>query len=118
MKLITTKTHAYLDYIVGVLLLVAPFLFYLSSKNPEGMIFFILGAGLLFYSVLTDYELGMFRIIPMKFHLFLDVLSGIFLATSPWLLGFADRVYMPHLIIGLFEIAAGLMTTSKRKSRL
>jgi hypothetical protein len=46
----------------------------------------------------------------MKAHLALDVLSGIVLAASPWLFDFADRVYLPHLILGLIEIGAGLMT--------
>jgi hypothetical protein len=49
----------------------------------------------------------------MKVHLFLDVLSGIFLAASPWLLGFSDRVCLPHLVLGILEISAGLLTTSK-----
>lgn len=113
MKLITTKTHAYLDYIVGIFLLFAPFIFQLSQERPDGIIFFILGTTLLIYSIMTSYELGLFKIIPMKTHLLLDIASGIFLAASPWILGFSDRVYLPHLIVGLFEICAGLMTRSK-----
>jgi hypothetical protein len=118
MKLITTKTHAYLDYIVGVFLLVAPFIFHLPRRSPEGFIFFVLGVALLAYSMITNYELGLFKIIPMKTHLLLDIASGIFLAASPWLLGFSDRIYLPHLIIGLFEIGAGLMTSPKTRTSL
>lgn len=113
MKLIDTRTHGYLDYIVGVFLIVAPFIFHLDRKSPEGLIFYILGATAIVYSMITDYQLSLLKIIPMKIHLFLDVISGIFLATSPWILGFADRIYLPHLILGLFEICAGLMTSSK-----
>jgi len=43
-------------------------------------------------------------------HLMLDTASGVLLAASPWLFGFADRVYLPHLLLGLFEIAASSMT--------
>lgn len=43
-------------------------------------------------------------------HLLFDLLSGILLAASPWLFGFADQVYLPHLIIGMLEIGAALMT--------
>ena len=32
------------------------------------------------------------------------------LALSPWLFGFADRVLWPRLIVGLWEIGAGLTT--------
>lgn len=46
----------------------------------------------------------------MPVHLLLDVASGALLAVSPWLFGFSDRVLWPHLILGLLEIGAGLMT--------
>jgi hypothetical protein len=59
---------------------------------------------------MTDYELGVVRMIPMPVHLLLDIAAGALLAVSPWLFGFADRVFWPHLILGLLEIGAGLMT--------
>ncbi|MEZ0130597.1 SPW repeat protein [Flavobacterium sp. LBUM151] len=113
MKLIDTKTHGYLDYIVGIFLMVAPLILHLGRKSPEALVFYILGVTLIIYSALTNYELGFFKLIPMKMHLFLDVLSGIFLAASPWLLGFSDRVCLPHLILGIFEITAGLIHNLK-----
>ncbi|MDW8852206.1 SPW repeat protein [Flavobacterium sp. MMLR14_040] len=113
MKLIDTKTHGYLDYIVGIFLMIAPFIFHLDRTSPEGLVFYVLGATAIVYSLFTNYELSLFRLIPMKVHLFLDVLSGIFLAASPWLLGFSDRVCLPHLLLGILEISAGLLTTSK-----
>jgi hypothetical protein len=35
----------------------------------------------------------------------MDLIAGIFLAVSPWLLGYADRVFLPHLLVGVMEIA-------------
>ena len=32
------------------------------------------------------------------------------LAASPWLLGFADRVRVPHLVFGLLEIGVVLLS--------
>jgi len=113
MKLIDTRTHGYLDYIVGIFLMIAPFIFHLDHTSPEGLVFYVLGVTAILYSLFTNYELSLFRVIPMKIHLFLDVLSGIFLAASPWLLGFSDRVYLPHLVLGILEISAGFLTTSK-----
>jgi hypothetical protein len=40
----------------------------------------------------------------------IDVASGVPLALSPWLFGFADRLFWPRLIVGLREIGAGLTT--------
>ncbi len=33
------------------------------------------------------------------------------LSLSPWLFGFAEQIFIPHLLIGIFEITAGLMTS-------
>ena len=62
-------------------------------------------------SLFTNYEGGMVRSIPMSVHLNVDIVTGLFLAASPWLIGFADEVYLPHVFLGLFEMAAGLLTT-------
>jgi hypothetical protein len=110
MRFIDTKTHGYMDYLMGIFLIVAPWIFRLDPGAPEGIILIVLGAMALVYSLMTRYELGMIKVFSMKTHLTLDVLSGIILAASPWLFGFADRVYLPHLILGIIEIGAGLMT--------
>jgi hypothetical protein len=70
----------------------------------------ILGVGAIGYSLVTDYELGLVRKIPMATHLGLDAGSGVVLAASPWVFGFAEIIYLPHLILGLVEIAAALTT--------
>ncbi len=36
--------------------------------------------------------------------------GGALLALSPWLFGFADDVWLPHLIFGILEIGASLLT--------
>lgn len=117
MRFIATKTHGFLDYLVGILLIAAPWIFGFDPGAPEGIVPIALGIMALVYSIVTNYEMGMIKLLPMKTHLMLDVLSGILLAASPWLFGFADRVYLPHLVIGLFEIFAGLMTRTATSAR-
>ena len=73
----------------------------------------VVGIAIIGLSPMTDYELALVRMIPMPVHLATDVAAGALLAVSPWLFGFADRVYWPHLIVGLFEIGAGLMTRTR-----
>ena len=115
MKIIDTKTHGYVDYIMGIFLLAVPFLFGLNLSGMESTVFYIVGVTALIYSLLTNYELGVLKIIQMKGHLALDTFSGIFLAGSPWLLGFADIMYKPHLVFGIIEIGTALITTSKSR---
>lgn len=111
-----------LDYGMGLLLIAAPWLFGFEDGGAETWIPVILGIGVIGYSLFTDYELGAIRTIPMATHLMLDIAGGIVLAVSPWVFGFADDVWAPHLILGLLEIGAGLMTrttpdTSRANSR-
>jgi hypothetical protein len=110
MKILSSRTHGVLDYLVGLLLIVSPWLFDFAQNGAETWIFVALGAGAIVYSLLTRYEMGVVGLIPFKAHLAIDVISGILLAASPWLFGFADYVYLPHVIFGVLEIGVALMT--------
>jgi hypothetical protein len=102
-----------LDYVIGALLIVAPWLFDFANGGPEQWVPIILGAGVIVYSLMTDYELGVMKVIPMPTHLMLDIAGGVVLAVSPWVFGFADTIWWPHLIVGLLEIGAGVMTQTR-----
>ncbi|HSI83305.1 MAG: hypothetical protein ACAI35_08245 [Candidatus Methylacidiphilales bacterium] len=112
MRIIPTAIHGVMDYLMGALLIAAPWIFGFNPHAIEGMVPIYLGIGAIAYSLMTNYEAGAVKVIPMKVHLLLDIVSGVLLAASPWLFGFAGVVYLPHLIFGLLEIGAGLMTDS------
>jgi hypothetical protein len=113
MKVINTKTHGYLDYIMGVLLIASPWIFDFARNGAETWVPVCLGVATIIYSLLTKYELGAYPAITMRTHLMLDTINGIFLAISPWLFGFADYIWQPHLILGVLELGAVLMTKSE-----
>jgi hypothetical protein len=111
MRIIPTRIHGMLDYATGLLLLISPYLFGFSDVGGAAQyIPMLLGAAIIGLSLVTDYELSIAKLIPMPMHLAGDVGAGVLLAASPWLFGFADQVYWPHVIVGLAEIGAGLMT--------
>jgi hypothetical protein len=110
MRIIPTRVHGILDYLVGALLIAAPWLFQFDHGGAETWVPVVLGAGAILYSLCTDYELGAVRRIPMSTHLMLDLSSGVLLAASPWLFGFRDLVWVPHVVVGLVEIGTALMT--------
>lgn len=113
MKIISTKTHGIIDYLMGILLIAAPWLLGFARGGAETWVPVVLGASTILYSLFTDYELGASRTIPMKTHLNLDMVSGIFLAISPWIFNFNEYVYLPHLILGIAEIGAVLMSDNR-----
>ena len=110
MRFIPTRTHGVLDYAVGALLIVVPYLLGFADGTAAQWVPQLLGLVAIGGALMTDYELGAMRVIPMPVHLGIDIASGVLLAASPWLFGFADRVFWPHLVVGLFEIGAGLTT--------
>src|SRR3712207_3081156 len=110
MRFLPTRVHGVIDYLWGLALLAAPWLFGFADVPAATWVAIVFGAGAILYSVVTAYELGLLKILPMPMHLILDGIGGIVLAASPWLFGFADQVFWPHLLFGLFSVTASLVT--------
>ena len=104
MQFISTKLHGVLDYVVGFILISSPFLLGFYRNGWESWVPICLGAATILMSLCTNYELGAWRVLPMTVHLVVDFLAGAFLAASPWIFGFHEVVYIPHLALGLGEI--------------
>jgi len=110
MRFLSTKVHGLLDYLGGITIVLSPFLFWTTAMEADLWVPVIMGAALILVSVWTDYEWGAFKSISMRSHLAIDTIAGVLLAASPWLFGFADVVYWPFVIFGLFEIGSALIT--------
>ena len=98
-------------------MIAAPYILGFADGTTAQWVLQILGLVAIGGSLMTDHELGAMRVIPMPVHLGVDIASGALLALSPWLFGFADRVFWPHLIVGLWEIGAGLMPAPCPRTR-
>jgi len=111
MGIIHTKLHGILDYLFGILLVATPIIFFgTANKGGEVWVPVALGAFTVVYSLLTDYELGMYRKIKMSAHLTLDVLGGMVLMTSPWVFDFWEVSWIPYVLAGIFAIGVGSYT--------
>lgn len=110
--MISTKVHGYIDYMTGALLVLLPLILDIDNFTASTVLI-VMGAGVIVYSLVTDYELGLLKILAMKTHLGIDLLGGAFLIASPWLFGFADDIYLPFVIIGIAEIGVSLLTEKK-----
>ena len=113
MRFLPTRVHGVIDYLWGLVLIGAPWLFGFATGGAAQRTAIVFGAGAILYSALTDYEAGLFRILPMRLHLALDGLGGALLAASPWLFGYAREVYGPPLLFGLFSVVASLITKTE-----
>jgi hypothetical protein len=114
MRFIPTRVHGVLDYLVGIALIAAPWLFGFAEVGGAAVVIpIVLGIGLIVYSLFTRYEWGPFGFIPMPVHLVFDIVASLFLALSPWLFGFADEavnVWLPHVLVGVTVIIVVLFS--------
>jgi hypothetical protein len=122
-RFVPTWLHAFFDYIGGVVLIVAPFVFgFFSAGGMQVIIPMTLGVVLILYSLLTNYELGIpsLKFIPMVVHLTIDFLAAAFLAASPFIFGFyklTPNVWLPHLVAGVGVILLVLVTQTHAYAR-
>jgi hypothetical protein len=114
--MISTFVHGILDYIWSALLIAGPWLFGYNRVGIETYITDTIAAIVLTYSMFTRYELSFFKNISTRTHLWFDLALGAFLTASPWLFGFSDKVYLPHVVFGIFSIVVSLLT--KRESTI
>ena len=115
-QFIPTSVHGAIDHVVGPTLVLAPTLLRLGRTSPEGITARTVGGVEAFYSNLTDYELSMKNVVPMKVHLALDAVGGATLALVPQLTGARSRGkkhWLPHLAIGVIEIGMAAFTKTE-----
>lgn len=109
-EMISTRLHGILDYILGAVLVFLPWVLGFARGGVETWLPVTLGAVVVLYSLLTDYELGAIKLLSMPSHLTLDGIAGGFLALSPWLLRYDEFVWGPHMLLGLVLLIAALFT--------
>jgi len=115
-RFIPTSVHGVLDYLVGIALIAAPWLFGFASVGGAAVyVPIVLGIALILYSLVTRYERGIpgIKFLPMPYHLVIDLLAAAFLAASPWLFGFASQplnVWLPHLVVGVVVVLVVLVS--------
>ncbi len=114
--IVPTRIHGFVDYLIGLVLVIMPFVLG-RGAGPQTWLPVLMGGGVIVYSLLTEYEVGVVPLIGMPANLILDGLVGLFLASSPWLLGFAYLVWVPHLILGLALVGTATITQTRATRR-
>jgi hypothetical protein len=116
MRFIPTSVHGAVDHVVGPALVLAPTLLRLDRTSPEGLTARAVGGVEAFYSNITDYEMSVKNVVPMRVHLALDVAGGAALALVPQFTGARKRGkkhWVPHLAIGALEIGMAAFTKTE-----
>ncbi len=112
-RVVPTRTHGVIDHVTGSTLVWGSTLLGMDNDSVSTRASRLAGGGATAYSLVTDYELGARRILPMPAHLALDAVSGALLAATPWVAGEAERgtrYWLPHALIGGTEIVLAAIT--------
>jgi hypothetical protein len=104
--------HGALDYIMGLALVAAPFIFGFATLGTPMELSIALGIVLLAVSFLTDYEWGLVPFIVMPGHLGFDLAVGVLLIASPFALEFPRHAWAPLLAMGIIQVALAVVTES------
>ena len=106
MRFIPTTAHGLADYIVGFIVVGLPF--YFGWTGASRIAFVTLGLLVICYSLLTDYELGLLRILRIRLHLLLDVLFGLGMLAAPTLLRLPNGSRTPVYVIGVLSLVLSI----------
>ena len=121
MKMIPKFFHGVLDYLTGFVLLLAPNLFGFSDLGGSaGWVIRAAGIVILLQALMTDYELGLVKMIPISTHLIADYVLGFVLMVAPWVFGFNNTSRTAttlSVIVGLFVLGSTAMTQPRGRPR-
>jgi hypothetical protein len=100
MKVISPRVHGMLDYGTIALFALAPTIF--GFEGTYATVCYVLAAGYLVITLLTDFPMGVARMIPFPIHGGLELVSGLVFLASPFLFGFHDdNVVARNFFIGM-----------------
>ena len=97
-RFLTPTLHGVLDYAAATALIVLPFIFGFSGLalwlSVAG------GAGLIGYSLLTDYAFSAASVISFKTHLALDLAAALAFVAAPFVFGWGGLIMGYYLVMG------------------
>ena len=115
---IDSTLHGATDYTVGTLLMTAlPRLAGVEGTESATQMR-IAGAAHAGYSTLTDYPLGIVKLIPYKAHLAIDALGAVAVAALPFITGQyrkGTKHWVPHVALAAFELSSLLLSDPRGK---
>jgi hypothetical protein len=115
-QMIRTRTIlAAYDYVIGIWLIVVPWIFGFGEYATPTVVSLVIGFGIIIYSLFTNYKFGLIRLIPDELHSVVDLATGFLLCLSPWLFKYSQTFLWPHLLTGIFYL---LTTVAMNRRRL
>jgi len=109
---ISPNTHAMLEPLMAVLIIVAPWLFGFSDVNDAQTICIVVGLVMLLAGAVTQWRYSLIKLIPLRTHFMTDLVLAAVLILTPFIFGFSDEGGATRfmIIIGVLEALTALST--------
>ena len=104
--------HVLIEYGVGILTMLAPFLFSFDDSAAK-VVCVLAGAGILVLAVVSDAPTGLARTLPAASHVVIDYVLGLLLIVVPFVFGFAgDDVAATayFIVLGVAYVVFAVLT--------
>ena|SRR5436305_3253142 len=103
-------SHGIIDYALAILLVCGPSI--AGFAGPKATWAYVFGGVLFAMAILTRYPLGIFKIIGLGIHGFVELLIAICLIAAPWYGNFTSGVTAPrfYLTIGIMMLVLWFLT--------
>jgi hypothetical protein len=109
---ISPNTHAMIEPLMAVLIIVSPWLFGFSDVSDAKTICIIVGIVMLLAGAMTQWRYSLVKLIPLRTHFMTDLLLAAVLILTPFIFGFSDEGGATRfmIIVGVLEAITALST--------
>ncbi|UOQ65780.1 SPW repeat domain-containing protein [Hymenobacter volaticus] len=117
MKVLSPTAHGVVDVMFITVLAMAPIVSDLEPAVDTAC--YVMAGGYLLLTLLTDFKLGLIRIVPLQIHGWLDLLTGVLLLVAPFLFKFPQGSAERNLcwVLGAVSVVTWFITDWKAHTR-
>jgi hypothetical protein len=105
------------DYIIGVWLLLMPWLVGFNEHFLPTIVSLLIGIGVIVYSMFSNERFAVVKFIPDSLHVPVDASTGLLLSVAPWLFKYHHLVIWPHLLTGFIWLFLTIIDGRQRRRR-
>ncbi len=111
MNLIRTRLHGFIDYGLGITLLI-PWITLYYAGEKDTWVFSATGFFIISYSLFTNYEAGLIRLLPVSLNRWLDAISGLFLLVCSFAFTVNHYYFYWALLLGAGMLGLAIVSAS------
>jgi hypothetical protein len=110
--------HGLLEYALGLLCIVAPFLFSFETNGATALSI-VIGTAILALGIVTRGPTGIVRSLPLDSHIVIDYVLAIFLIASPFVFGLTDDgpAFAFFLVAGIAHLLLTITTRFRKQPK-